>query len=81
MERVLGSPPWLDTMPRFYDNALDIMSEPKTWMCLICGWIYDESAGSPEHGIAPGTAWADVPMNWTCPECGARKDDFEMVQI
>jgi len=34
-----------------------------------------------EHGIAPGTAWADVPMNWTCPECGARKEDFEMVQI
>ena len=31
--------------------------------------------------LAPGTAWSDVPMNWTCPECGARKDDFEMVQI
>jgi rubredoxin len=50
-------------------------------MCLICGWIYDEVAGDPEHGIAPGTAWKDVPMNWTCPECGARKEDFEMVQI
>lgn len=57
------------------------MSDPKTWMCLICGWIYDEAAGAPDHGIAPGTAWADVPMNWTCPECGARKEDFEMVQI
>ena len=53
----------------------------KTWMCLICGWIYDEATGAPEHGIAPGTKWADVPMNWTCPECGARKEDFEMVQI
>ena len=52
-----------------------------TWMCLICGWIYDEAAGAPEHGIAPGTAWADVPMNWTCPECGARKEDFEMVAL
>ena len=57
------------------------VSESKTWMCLICGWIYDEAAGDPEHGIVPGTAWADVPMNWTCPECGARKEDFEMVQI
>jgi rubredoxin len=55
--------------------------EPKTWMCLICGWIYDEAAGDPEHDIAPGTAWEAVPMNWTCPECGARKEDFEMVQI
>ena len=52
-----------------------------TWMCLICGWIYDEAAGAPEHGIMAGTLWAAVPMNWTCPECGARKEDFEMVQI
>ena len=57
------------------------MTEPKTWMCLICGWIYDEAAGDAEHGIAPGTAWEAVPMNWTCPEYGARKEDFEMVQI
>jgi len=53
----------------------------KTWMCLICGWVYDEAAGLPEEGIAPGTRWEDVPMNWTCPECGARKEDFEMVAI
>ena len=57
------------------------VTDPKTWMCLICGWIYDEAAGDPEHDIAPGTPWAAVPMNWTCPECGARKEDFEMVQI
>jgi rubredoxin len=44
-----------------------------TWMCLICGWIYDKALGAPDHGIAPGTPWADVPMNWTCPECGAGK--------
>jgi rubredoxin len=31
------------------------MSAHKTWMCLICGWIYDEAAGAPDHGIAPGT--------------------------
>jgi rubredoxin len=53
----------------------------KTWMCLICGWIYDEAAGAPEEGIAPGTRWEDVPMNWTCPECGARKEDFEMIEV
>ena len=53
----------------------------KTWMCLICGWIYDEAAGAPEEGLAPGTLWGDVPMNWTCPECGARKEDFEMIEV
>jgi len=68
----------------FHCSDLDprgVVSGTRTWMCLICGWIYDEAAGDPEHGIAPGTAWADVPMNWTCPECGARKEDFEMVEI
>jgi rubredoxin len=55
--------------------------EYRSWMCLICGWIYDEEAGLAEEGIAPGTRWEDVPINWTCPECGARKEDFEMVQI
>ena len=62
-------------------NRPRTVTESRTWMCLICGWIYDEAAGDPDHGIPPGTAWANVPMNWTCPECGARKEDFEMVQI
>ncbi|MGI9297700.1 MAG: rubredoxin, partial [Gammaproteobacteria bacterium] len=29
----------------------------------------------------PGVRWADVPVNWTCPECGARKEDFEMMEV
>jgi len=53
----------------------------RTWMCLICGWIYDEEAGLPEEGIAAGTRWEDVPPNWVCPECGARKEDFEMMEV
>ena len=53
----------------------------KTYMCLICGFIYEQAAGLPDEGIAPGTRWEDVPPNWTCPECGARKEDFEMVEI
>jgi rubredoxin len=53
----------------------------KTWMCLTCGWLYNEEQGDSAHGLAPGTRWAEVPMNWCCPECGARKDDFEMVAL
>jgi rubredoxin len=53
----------------------------RTYMCLICGFIYDEAVGRPEEDIAPGTSWEDVPLNWVCPECGARKEDFEMVEI
>ena len=35
----------------------------KSWMCLICGFVYDEEKGLPDEGIAPGTRWEDVPMN------------------
>lgn len=55
--------------------------EYRTWMCLLCGYLYDEATGSPDEGIPPGTRWEDVPPNWVCPECGARKEDFEMVAI
>jgi rubredoxin len=50
----------------FKTNLTADMTDPKTWMCLICGWIYDEAAGLPEDGIAAGTPWAQVPMNWVC---------------
>jgi rubredoxin len=53
----------------------------KKYMCVICGFIYDEEKGLPDEGIAPGTRWEDVPLNWQCPECGAGKDDFEMTEI
>ena len=53
----------------------------RAYMCLICGFIYDEEKGMPDQGIAAGTSWEDVPINWTCPDCGARKDEFEMVEI
>src|SRR5258706_5974897 len=53
----------------------------KMWRCLACGLVYDEAEGWPDDGIAPGTRWEDIPAGWCCPECGARKDDFEMVEF
>lgn len=53
----------------------------KTWMCVVCGWIYDEASGLPEEGIAPGTPWEAIPDDWRCPDCGVGKDDFEMVEV
>ena len=49
------------------------------WECIVCGLIYDEKEGWPEDGIAPGTKWADVHDDWTCPDCGVGKDDFELI--
>ena len=56
------------------------MNTLNVWECIICGWLYDESLGCPEDGIAPGTRWEDVPEDWTCPVCGVSKQDFEMVK-
>jgi rubredoxin len=53
----------------------------KKYECMMCGYIYDESLGDPDEGIAPGTAWEDIPEDWYCPVCGASKEDFEMVEI
>ncbi len=53
----------------------------KTWQCNMCGHIYDEALGDPEQDVAPGTAWADVPDDYCCPDCGAVKSDFEMVEL
>ncbi len=53
----------------------------KSYMCVICGFVYNEADGLPDEGIAAGTKWDDVLPNWVCPDCGARKEDFEMVEI
>jgi len=53
----------------------------KKWQCFFCAFVYDESLGLPEEDIAPGTPWEDVPEDWICPECGAAKEDFAMIEM
>ncbi|MGI6001748.1 rubredoxin [Lachnoclostridium sp. An131] len=49
----------------------------KKYVCVPCGYVYDPEVGDPDSGIAPGTAFEDLPDDWTCPICGVGKDDFE----
>lgn len=51
------------------------MSTPR-WICKTCGWIYDETKGDPDSGLAPGTRFEDIPEDWSCPLCGVTKADF-----
>ncbi|CBW75784.1 Rubredoxin [Mycetohabitans rhizoxinica HKI 454] len=55
--------------------------EYKSWVCLICGWIYNEADGLPDEGIAPGTRFADIPAHWRCPLCDVSKADFAVVEF
>ena len=47
------------------------------WQCTACGYIYDPQKGDPDHGIAPGTAFEEIPDTWVCPQCGVDKSMFE----
>ncbi len=47
------------------------------YRCIICGYVYDPELGNSEGHIQPGIAFEDLPDGWTCPICGAVKDDFE----
>ncbi|HQL09178.1 rubredoxin [Oligosphaera ethanolica] len=49
----------------------------KKYKCTLCGWIYDPAKGDPDNDIKPGTPFDKLPDDWTCPECGATKEDFE----
>ena len=49
----------------------------KKYFCNPCGYTYDPEKGDPEHGIAPGTAFEDIPDDWCCPLCGVSKSMFQ----
>ena len=57
------------------------VTEYKSWVCLICGWIYNEEEGLPEEGIAPGTRFAAIPDEWRCPLCDVGKAEFAVVEF
>lgn len=52
----------------------------KKYICDVCDWIYDEEAGDPEQGIAPGTRFEDLPDDFICPLCGVGKESFSEME-
>ncbi|PIV34808.1 MAG: rubredoxin [Lysobacterales bacterium CG02_land_8_20_14_3_00_62_12] len=50
----------------------------RLFVCVVCGFIYDEAKGLPEDGFPPGTRFEDIPNSWMCPDCGVGKEDFEL---
>ena len=49
-----------------------------SYVCLVCGYVYQPDRGDPENGVAPGTEFSDIPEEWICPICQAPKDQFEV---
>ncbi len=52
----------------------------RLYICRACGFVYDESKGDPDSGLAPGTRYEDIPDDWECPLCGVTKTDFELFE-
>lgn len=54
------------------------MPEPKYyWVCRSCGWVYHPEQGDLNNDIEPGTPFDSLPINYTCPRCGADKQSFD----
>ncbi|NLB21127.1 MAG: rubredoxin [Clostridium sp.] len=51
----------------------------KSYLCTVCGYIYDPALGDPDNGVEPGTGWDDVPEDWVCPLCGVPKELFDVI--
>ncbi len=70
------------TTPRTAEKSIaNKTTALKKWQCELCAFAYDEALGLPHDGIAAGTRWADIPEDWTCPDCATTKGDFRMVEV
>lgn len=49
----------------------------KEYQCPLCGYSYDPAAGDPENGVAPGTAFENLPDSWYCPACGIGLEQYK----
>jgi rubredoxin len=50
----------------------------KKYVCVVCGFVYDPAVGMPDEGIPAGTPFESIPDDWSCPDCGVSKSDFEV---
>lgn len=50
------------------------------YVCELCGMVYDEAIGDAKHGIPAGTAFTDLPQDFTCPLCGSEREAFSQMK-
>lgn len=51
------------------------------FICITCGYVYDENTSLPDHGIEAGRAFGSLPADWVCPECQGTKDNFAALPL
>jgi alkane 1-monooxygenase len=81
-ERLLAKyPPPADVVVSSTDDGISVAAAQQVEVlaakCPGCEYVYTVEAGDEHEGFAAGTAWADIPDTWCCPDCGVReKVDF-----
>jgi len=60
--------------------AVAVAVEGPAYVCPNCRYVYAETRGCPSEGWTAGTTWAQLPADWTCPQCAVReKPDFARI--
>ena len=50
------------------------------YICLECGWIYDEAVGDPTRNIPAGTLWETFLDDFKCGDCDVTKGQTHLWQ-
>ncbi|MEA5570984.1 rubredoxin [Calothrix sp. UHCC 0171] len=51
-------------------------TELDRYECRACGYVYEPNKGDDKRDIVAGTPFEELPINWRCPVCGAKKAAF-----
>lgn len=65
------------TAPTYIEEKKEVATKMSKYKCQVCGYIYNPELGDPDGHIKPGTPFEKLPDDWTCPVCGASKDQFD----
>lgn len=74
---VFSAPWWVNDLKPEQYLAVKKEDDMQKYRCTVCGYIYDPEVGDIDSGVAPGTAFEDIPEDWVCPVCGVDKSMFE----
>ncbi len=70
---------WIIALIKNKKTKKNTSTWPK-WLCVPCGYIYDENIWDPDGGIAAWTKFEDIPDTWRCPVCWVWKWDFILIE-
>jgi len=65
------------TAPSYIEEKKEASTKMSKYKCQVCGYIYNPELGDADGHVKPGTPFEELPEDWTCPVCGASKDQFD----